>query len=75
MLCRSFLRRLFWENNPQSRAYKGLAWLFLGVANTDSLLYDADWQMLLKKHPNNFRLDYALSREQNNNKGVYYFFG
>lgn len=66
---RSFLRRLFWENGPQSKAYKGLAWLFLGVANTDSLLYDADWQMLKKKHPENFRVDYALSREQNNRKG------
>ena len=24
--------------------YKGLAWLFLGVANTDALLYDDEWQ-------------------------------
>jgi len=65
----AFLKRLFFEENPASRAYKGLAWLFLGVANTDSLLYDADWQLLKKKHPENFRVDYALSREQNNKKG------
>ncbi len=43
--------------------------MFLGVANTDSLLYDEDWQMLKKKFPANFKLDYALSREQKNAKG------
>merc|ERR1712224_654962 len=45
------------------------AWLFLGVANTDALLYDDEWQDVLKSHPNNFRLDYALSREQTNKDG------
>merc|ERR1712054_315995 len=47
----------------------GLAWLFLGVANTDTLLYDDEWQPILKSHPDNFRLDYALSREQTNVDG------
>merc|ERR1712118_577197 len=37
---RSFLRRLFVEKTPYAEAYKGLAWLFLGVANTDALLCD-----------------------------------
>lgn len=54
---------------PAAAAYKGQAWLFLGVANSDSLLYDDEWQASLKTHPSNFRLDYALSREQNNKKG------
>ena len=49
--------------------YKGLAWLFLGVANSDALLYDDEWQEVLKNNPDNFRLDYALSREQKNKKG------
>ena len=88
--------------------YSGLAWLFLGVANTDALLYDDEWQevgagpctcsaravisrskptrparphsplrqhcpshpsQVLKSHPDNFKLDYALSREQTNSKG------
>ena len=40
---RSFLRRLFVEKTPAAKNFKGLAWLFLGVANTDALLYDADW--------------------------------
>lgn len=66
---RSFVRRLFAEKTPAAEAYKGEAWLFLGVANSDALLYDAEWQDVLKSHPNNFRLDYALSREQTNKDG------
>merc|ERR1712146_114996 len=66
---RSFIRRLFVEKTPYGEVYKGLAWLFLGVANTDALLYDDEWQTVLKEYPNNFRLDYALSREQTNVDG------
>lgn len=66
---RAFIRRLFVEDTPAARNFKGLAWLFLGVANTDSLLYDEDWQKIKAKNPEKFRLDYALSREQNNKKG------
>ena len=66
---RSFARRLFAEATPAKEAYKGQAWLFLGVANSDALLYDAEWQQILKEFPDNFRLDYALSREQQNKDG------
>jgi len=66
---RSFLRRMFTEKTPYGEAFKGLAWLFLGVANTDALLYDDEWQTMLKSYPDNFRLDYALSREQTNADG------
>lgn len=66
---RSFLRRLFTEKTPAGDAFKGTAWLFLGVANSDALLYDDEWQAMLKSHPDNFRLDYALSREQTNVDG------
>merc|ERR1711998_165137 len=66
---RSFLKRLFVETTPFGEAYKGLAWLFLGVANTDALLYDADWQDIKAKFPDDFRVDYALSREQTNKDG------
>ena len=41
---RGFIRRLFTETTPAGEAYKGLAWLFLGVANSDALLYDDEWQ-------------------------------
>jgi len=66
---RSFLRRIFSESTPQALNYKGIAWLFLGVANADSLLYDDYFQSLKAKFPNNFRMDYALSREQVNKEG------
>jgi len=66
---RGFIRRLFVEDTPAGNAYKGQAWLFLGVANSDALLYDDEWQAVKAKYPDNFRLDYALSREQNNKKG------
>jgi len=66
---RSFIRRLFVEKTPYGEVYKGLAWLFLGVANKDALLYDDEWQSVLKSHPDNFRVDYALSREQKNKDG------
>jgi len=63
---RGFVRRLFAEDTPAAKAYKGEAWLFLGVANSDALLYDDEFQDAAKK---GLRIDYALSREQNNVKG------
>jgi len=66
---RGFIRRLFAEDTPAASAYKGQAWLFLGVANSDALLYDDEFQLAKKKSPENFRIDYALSREQMNTKG------
>merc|ERR1712022_26352 len=66
---RSFIRRLFTEKTPYGADFKGLAWLFLGVANSDALLYDDEWQTVLKEYPDNFKLDYALSREQTNVNG------
>ncbi len=36
-------------------AYCGVAWLFLGVANSDALLYDQDWKKIAKQYPSNFR--------------------
>ena len=52
---RGFIRRLFTETTPAGEAYKGLAWLFLGVANSDALLYDEEWQAAKSKFPDNFR--------------------
>merc|ERR1719267_33258 len=66
---RSFWKRLFIEDTPAAKAYKGVAWLFLGVANSDALLYDDELQMIKQKFPDQFKLDYALSREQTNKKG------
>ena len=36
--------------NPH-QDYKGLAWLVLGVANSDALLYDDEWQVLTLTQP------------------------
>jgi ferredoxin--NADP+ reductase len=60
---RGFLRRLFIEQTPAKAAFKGLAWLVLGVPTTEGLLYDEDWQAIAAKHPDHFRLTYAISRE------------
>ncbi|KAK9749148.1 hypothetical protein RND81_02G105500 [Saponaria officinalis] len=65
---RGYLRRMFMENVPTYK-FKGLAWLFLEVANTDSLLYDEEFTKYLQDYPDNFQYDKALRREQNNKKG------
>merc|ERR1711871_158258 len=67
-------KRLFIEDTPAAKAYKGVAWLFLGVANSDALLYDDELQMIKQKFPDQFKLDYALSREQTNKKGAQMYF-
>ena len=65
---RAFLRRMFMEDVPNYK-FSGLSWLFLGVANTDSLLYHDEFSEYLKKFPDHFRYDIALSREQRNKNG------
>ncbi|CAI0545566.1 unnamed protein product [Linum tenue] len=64
---RGYLRRMFMESVPKK--FEGLAWLFLGVANTDSLLYDEEFTKYLQEYPDHFRYDKALSREQKNKNG------
>lgn len=64
---RCYLRRLFMENVPNYK-FGGLARL-LGVANTDSLLYDDEFSKYLKDHPENFMFDKALSRAEKNKQG------
>uniref|UniRef100_A0A7N0UGF4 Ferredoxin--NADP reductase, chloroplastic n=1 Tax=Kalanchoe fedtschenkoi TaxID=63787 RepID=A0A7N0UGF4_KALFE len=57
---RSFLWKMFFEKHEDYQ-FNGLAWLFLGVPTSSSLLY--------KENPEKFRLDFAVSREQVNEKG------
>jgi ferredoxin--NADP+ reductase len=64
---RSFWRRLFFEEVPAYK-YTGLFWLFMGAANSDGKLYDDELTQIAETHPENFRLDYALSREGAPNK-------
>lgn len=59
---RGYLRRMFMESVPTYK-FGGLAWLFLGVANSDSLLYDEEFKKYLKDYPSYFRLvfEYQIS--------------
>ena len=70
---RSYMRLLFNDkvgaNEDGSRKFKGLAWLFLGVPYANSLLYDDEHKEYAEKYPENFRYDYAISREQKNAEG------
>ncbi len=46
--------------------------LFLGVANTNSLIYDIEFKDYLKMYLDNFRHNIALRREQNAKGGKMY---
>jgi ferredoxin--NADP+ reductase len=70
---RSYLRLLFHDkagaNADGSRKFQGIAWLFMGVPYSKSLLYDDEHQEYKTKYPDQFRYDYAVSREQTNAAG------
>ncbi|WVZ12217.1 hypothetical protein V8G54_016747, partial [Vigna mungo] len=65
---RSFLWKMFFEKHDDYK-FNGLAWLFLGVPTSSSLLYKEEFEKMKEKAPDNFRLDFAVSREQTNEKG------
>merc|ERR1712187_1042285 len=70
---RSYLRLLFNDKagaaSDGSRKFKGLAWLFMGVPYSKSLLYDDEHVEYKSKYPDLFKYDYAVSREQKNEAG------
>jgi len=70
---RSYLRLLFNDAAGAaadgSRKFKGLAWLFMGVPYSKSLLYDDEHMEYKDKYPDQFRYDYAVSREDKNAAG------
>ncbi|KAL0332749.1 UNVERIFIED_CONTAM: Ferredoxin--NADP reductase, leaf-type isozyme, chloroplastic [Sesamum calycinum] len=49
--------------------FNGLAWLFLGVPTSSSLLYKEEFEKMKEKHGDKFNLDFAISREQTNAQG------
>jgi ferredoxin--NADP+ reductase len=65
---RAYLWRMFKENNPEYK-FKGLAWLFFGVAYTPNVLYKEELEAIQAQHPDNFKLTCAISREQKNDQG------
>lgn len=65
---RAFLWRMFKEQHEDYK-FKGLAWLIFGVPYSANILYKDDLEELEKTYPDNFRLTYAISREQKNTEG------
>ncbi|MBK4731447.1 ferredoxin-NADP reductase [Oxynema sp. CENA135] len=65
---RAFLWRMFKEKHEDYQ-FKGLAWLFFGIPYTANILYKEELEQLQKEFPENFRLTYAISREQQNAQG------
>jgi len=59
---RSFLRKLFHDKATKGE-FQGVAWLFLGVPYSKSLLYDDEWKAMQDEFPEQFRYDYAISDE------------
>lgn len=48
--------------------FKGLAWLFMGVANSDAKLYDDEFQAILKRYPDQVRP--SLMHPQQGTRGL-----
>jgi ferredoxin--NADP+ reductase len=65
---RAFIWRMLKEKHEDYQ-FKGLAWLFFGVAYTPNILYQEELESLQKQFPDNLRLTYAISREQKNVDG------
>eukprot|EP00438_Fugacium_kawagutii_P014446 Skav223493 [mRNA] locus=scaffold1160:49858:54081:- [translate_table: standard] len=65
---RSYLRLWFHEKAVAaadgSRKFKGLAWLFMGASAEFG-----DWQFSCQEYPDQFKYDYAVSREDKNAAG------
>jgi len=59
---------MFFEDVPNYK-FTGLAWLFMGVAVSDAKLYDDELSQMLATNADQFRVDYAISREMKNQKG------
>ncbi len=65
---RAFLWRMFKEQHEDYK-FKGLAWLFFGIPYTANILYKEELEQLQREFPDNFRLTYAISREEQNSEG------
>jgi len=69
---RAYLWRMFKDAeraaNPDYQ-FKGFAWLIFGVPKTPNILYKEELEEITQKYSDNFRLTYAISREQQNSEG------
>ncbi|MGF1491418.1 MAG: ferredoxin--NADP reductase [Microcoleaceae cyanobacterium] len=60
---RAFLWRMFKEQHEDYK-FRGLAWLIFGIPYSENILYKEELEKLQAEFPDNFRLTYAISREQ-----------
>ena len=65
---RAYLWRMFREQHEDYK-FKGNAWLFFGIPYTANILYKDDLEDIQAKNSDQFRLTYAISREQTNADG------
>jgi ferredoxin--NADP+ reductase len=69
---RAYLWRMFKDAekaaNPDYQ-FKGFAWLIFGIPLSANILYKQELEEIQQKYPDNFRLTYAISREQQNPQG------
>jgi ferredoxin--NADP+ reductase len=65
---RAYLWRMFKEQHEDYK-FKGFAWLIFGIPKTANILYKEELEQLAREFPDNFRLTYAISREQTNAEG------
>ncbi len=69
---RAYLWRMFKEAERAANSnyqFKGFAWLIFGIPTTANILYKQELEELQQKYPDNFRITYAISREQKNPQG------
>jgi ferredoxin--NADP+ reductase len=70
---RAYLWRMFKEGeralNSDYNDFKGSAWLIFGIPTSPNILYKEELEALQQQYPENFRLTYAISREQKNSQG------
>lgn len=69
---RAYLWRMFKDaerNANPDYQFKGFAWLIFGIPKTPNILYKEELEELQSKYPDNFRITYAISREQQNSEG------
>ncbi len=69
---RAYLWRMFKDGERalnKDYEFKGFAWLIFGITTTPNILYKQELEEIQEKYPDNFRLTYAISREQKNAEG------
>ncbi|HEY9817568.1 MAG TPA: ferredoxin-NADP reductase [Candidatus Obscuribacterales bacterium] len=69
---RAYLWRMFKEEERKRNTdydFKGFAWLIFGIPVTPNILYKEELEAIQEQYPDNFRLTYAISREQQNPDG------